>query len=62
MGLFYGHILLLHALKDLSSMYLPLKQKFLKNPVMIVYIQQMAQRGDAKFQTLPLGPYLTQNF
>ena len=43
-------------------MYLPLKQKFLKNPVMIVYIQQMAQRGDAKFQTLPLGPYLTQNF
>ena len=37
-GLFYGYVLLLHALKvkDLGSMCPPLKQKFPQNPVIIV--------------------------
>ena len=35
-GLFYGYILLLHALKDLGSMCPPLKRKFPQNPVIIV--------------------------
>ena len=35
-GLFYGYILLLHALKDLGSSCPPLKRKFPLNPVIIV--------------------------
>ena len=36
MGLFYGYILLLHALKNLGSLCPPLKWKFSPNPVIIV--------------------------
>ena len=35
-GLFYGYILLLHALIDLGSSCPPLKRKFPQNPVIIV--------------------------
>ena len=35
-GLFYGYILLLHALKNLGSSCPPLKRKFAPNPVIIV--------------------------
>ena len=59
-GLFYGYILLLHALRDLGPSCPPLKQKFSQNPVIIVVYPTKGLEEEMVRFRLPCGLYLTQ--